>query len=360
VETTEHVQEDLIPSHVEVTRFLHHRYWCSRCRKSVRAPYAPEEVPHGHLGPRALATMVWFKYHLALPGNKIRTLLQDFCGLTVSEGAISQALQRLAGYFHQEADHILQEIRRAPRKHADETGWTVNGASRWLWTFLTERWVFNHIDPSRGSRVPKTLLGHPFRGVLSSDFFSAYNRLSGRKQKCLVHFWRDVRKARSAFAHDPPAEFLAPQKKLRRLLADARRLADRRTHLPVLVYARRVRRLKDRLFAFATGTFSHPVWQRLSARLLKHHREILTFLDVPGVPPDNNAAERAIRPHVILRNRSFQNRTDDGARAHGVLSSLVQTLLAQGRHVVDDLARVYPIHRRQRGLGPSLLFTSNR
>ena len=358
VGTTEHVQEDIVPAHVEVTRFLHHRYWCPECKTIVTASHAPDEVPYGYIGPRALATMVWLKFHLALPGNKIKAVLEDFCGLTITEGAVHKALQRLALHLGLEAGQVLAAVRNAPTKHADETGWTVNGVGHWLWSFVTRRFAYVKVDKSRGSKVPKAVLGHPFTGVMVSDFFSAYNKMSGRKQKCLVHLKREVRKAREAFAQGPPGDFKEPDKRLKRLLADAERLADKRTHMPALIYARKARRIKDRLFDFATAVYSHKFWQRISARLLKHHQAIFTYLDVPGLPSDNNAAERSIKPHVIVRNRSFQNRTDRGANAHGVLSSILQSLLLQGRPVVQELAAAYPLHRQ--GIAKPLLFTSIR
>lgn len=358
VGTTKHLQEDIIPAHVEVTRFLHHRYWCPGCKTVVTVPYAPDEVPYGYIGPRALATMVWMKFHLALPGNKIKAVLEDFCGLAITEGAIHKALQRLALHMGLEAQQVLEAVRSALIKHADETGWTVNGVGHWLWSFLTRRFAYVKVDKSRGSKIPKAVLGDPFTGVMVSDFFSAYNKMSGRKQKCLVHLKREVRKAGDAFAQGPPGDFKEPDKRLKRLLADAERLADHRTHLPALTYARRVRRIKDRLFTFATQVYSHKFWQRISARLLKHHQAIFTYLDVPGLPSDNNAAERSIKPHVIIRNRSFQNRTEKGANAHGTLSSILQSLLLQGRPVVKELAAAYPLHRQ--GAGKPILFTSTR
>ena len=359
-ETVEHIQEDIVPAHVEVTRFLHYRYWCSCCQKIVIAPHASEEVPYGYLGPRALATMVWLKYHLALPGNKIQALLYDLCGLKVSGGAVTGALQRLANHLNMESAYILKKVKEAPHKHVDETGWTVNGVGHWLWSFVSGRWAFTHIDKSRGSRVPKELLGHPFKGVVVSDFFSAYNKLQGLKQKCLVHLRRDMRKARDAFPRStgPPPDFSGPDKTLKRLLADAERLADRRGTLSPMTFLRRVRRLKQRLFDFASATYSQKFWQKISARLLKHEKELFTFLDVPGLPKDNNAAERSIRPHVIVRNRSFQNRTAAGANVHGALTSILQTLILQNKNAVPEIARAYVKHRQ--GITQPLLFTSIR
>ena len=41
-----------------------------------------------------------------------------------------------------------------------------------------------------------------------------------------------------------------------------------------------------------------------------------TYLDVPGVEPTNNVAERAIRPAVLWRKGSFG--TQSGVTVHGV------------------------------------------
>ena len=40
-EIIEHIQEDVIPAHPEVTLFKKHRYWCRHCHALVTAPYAP-------------------------------------------------------------------------------------------------------------------------------------------------------------------------------------------------------------------------------------------------------------------------------------------------------------------------------
>lgn len=356
VGVVEHRQEDIVPAHVEVTLFKRSRYWCSCCHKVLTSPYAHGQIPHGYLGPQALATMVWLKYHAALPANKIQAILHDLAGLSVSRGAITQALQRLAHHLRLESDHILKKIQEAPYKHVDETGWTINGVTHWLWSLVNARWAYNTIDKSRGSKVPKELLGHPFKGVVVSDFYSAYNKIQGTKQKCLVHLQRDIRNARDAYppGEGPPDDFNEPNKTLQRLLADAHRLAEHRDHFSPQVFARRVRRLKNRLFHFGTGVYSLKFWQRISGRILKHHQSLLTFLDHPGLSSNNNAAERSIKPHVIIRNRSFQNRTLAGARAHGILSSLVQTLILQNKQPVPEIARAFLAHSH--GTNRQILF----
>lgn len=134
--------------------------------------------------------------------------------------------------------------------------------------------------------------------------------------------------------------------KLKRTLSDAYRLDKERGKLAPWVFHQRATRLKDRLFHFACEPFSNPHWKRLSKRLLKYYREILTFLDVPGLPSDNNLAERMIRPNVIFRKISFQNMSPKGARAHETLMSLLQTLRLQDRNITHFFKTAYLRHRQ--------------
>jgi transposase len=352
VGVVEHIQEDIVPSRVEVTRFKRHRYWCGQCEKIVEAPYAPEEVPCGYLGPVTLVQMAMLKYYHGLPGNKIKKLFEVFCGLKVSEGAIAQALQRMAKWLSVEARTILEAIRQSAYVHVDETGWKINGTGHWLWAFVNQKLALYKIDRSRGSKVPKELLGNPFPGIVVSDFYSAYNKLSCRQQKCLVHLLRELRNCRGK---DPPADYRVPYKKLKRILNDAHRLQAQQGQISRLDFVRKVRRIKERLFLFATTPHSNKHWQRLSGRFLKHEKKMLTFLDFPGLPSNNNHAERMIRPHVILRNRWFHNRTDKGSAAHGTLTSILHSLLLQNKPPVSSLMQAY-LHHRQ-GSPQPILFT---
>ena len=139
---------------------------------------------------------------------------------------------------------------------------------------------------------------------------------------------------KACLGKDPPPDYRKPYEKLRRILSDAVALDERRARLSRLGFQREARNLKRRLFDFASATYSNENWKRLSKRLLKHLDEMFTFLDQPGLPKDNNPAERSIRPHVIIRNRSYQNRTPRGASAHK-------------RKALEEIQKAYPLHRQR-------------
>jgi transposase len=311
-EVTEHIQEDLIPAHVEVTLYLKHRYWCRHCECMVSAPYHGEEIPNSYLGPNVLIQTVILKYHHGLPFNKIRELFKDLCSLEVSEGALAQSLQRLGEWLSVEVSDILKAIRASPLIHRDETGWNIRGTNHWLWNAVNEKLAYYRIDRSRGAKVAREILGKNFPGTLVTDFYAAYNRLGFQAQKCLVHLKRTMKEYAQK---DSSPEFLKYHKRLRRILLDASKLEETRPELSREVFKRRLRRLKQRLFLWSCGEYENKHLKLLAKRFLKHWRSLLTFLEKRGVPSHNNLAERMIRPHVIIRNRSYLNRSEKGALA---------------------------------------------
>ena len=344
VGVSEHIQEDLIPARVEATCFRHHRYWCPGCREIVAAPPAADEIPDSYLGPQVLTHALLFKYVHGLPFNKIQTAFQQLGGLYVSEGGLAQALQRMARWLQVETRELVEAIRSAPAVHVDETGWKITGQGHWLWAFVAERLAYYRIDPSRGSLVPKGVLGPAYEGTLISDFFSAYNRLKVRQQKCWAHLLRELRESAKK---DLSQEYHGAHRALRRIFLDARRLARNRVELPAGTVFRRYRLLAERLLWWGAAPYRSKTLRRISERILKHHHQLLTFLEQPNVPMDNNHAERLIRPHVIIRNRSYQCRSPTGARTHADLMSWVQTLALQGRAIGPTLGRAYVRHRQR-------------
>jgi len=85
---------------------------------------------------------------------------------------------------------------------------------------------------------------------------------------------------------------------------------------------------------------------RLAKRLRKHRDGLFAFLDKPEVPFDNNLAERAIRPAVILRKNSQSNRSEQGAVPQAVLMSIYQMLKLRGLDPTNTITvalRTYPL-----------------
>ena len=85
------------------------------------------------------------------------------------------------------------------------------------------------------------------------------------------------------------------------------------------------------------GCAAHPC-ATLAKRVLRHQGELFTFLTAPGGEPDNNAAERAVRPLVVTRKISGGSRSPQGTTTR---ISLVQTWLAKGLNPLTEVRRLF-------------------
>jgi len=244
-ETIEHIQEDIIPAHVKVTKYCRNRYWCACCQKIIDAPYHETEVPSSRIGPNVLIHAAILKYNHCLPYRKITQVLKELAGLEVSPGALAQSLQRLSQWLNVEQETILTAIRAGPVVHIDETGWRLDGKNHWLWAFVNEKLAYYRIERSRGRRIVKDTLGDNYHGTIITDFYGVYFNLPYKRQKCLVHLLRELHKTAQ---HDTSRKYRLYYKKIKRLVKDAVKLHADRLNLNTCVYQRRFARIKKRLF----------------------------------------------------------------------------------------------------------------
>ena len=93
---------------------------------------------------------------------------------------------------------------------------------------------------------------------------------------------------------------------------------------------------------------------RTCRQLLQHQEALWTFLQIPGIEPTNNAAERALRQSVIQRKISHGVQSASGAICRSRLLTVTATLRQQGRDVWQFLEQAWIAHHRS-GVMPSLL-----
>ena len=223
---------------------------------------------------------------------------------------------------------LVEAVRSGKTIHIDETGWRVDGRNHWIWAGTTDKATIYKIDRHRSGEVANELLGDDNgERVVISDFFSAYSKVPGRKQKCLVHLMREFKKV-EAKKIELTDEFKQFKKKVLRLLRDAVRIHENITDPEVR--ERRIARIHVRLRKIYSATYSLSDCKRIAKRLRRYKDELFTFLEVNGVNWHNNDAERAIRPMVVARKNSYGSRSIVGAGNRCTLMSISESAKKRG------------------------------
>lgn len=81
------------------------------------------------------------------------------------------------------------------------------------------------------------------------------------------------------------------------------------------------------------------------ADILAHKAALWTFVDVPGVDPTDNLAERDLRALVIWRKLCFGSQSERGLRFVERIMTVAHTLRKRGRDVLAFLERTVAAHR---------------
>lgn len=334
-ETRTRYTEDIPEVTPVVTEHTIHRDWCPQCRKKVE-PNVTEALPGSTLGTRLLSLTAWLHYGL---GNTLSQIIEVFnfhLQMKISSGGLLQMWRRLAEILFPWYEQIRRETLDSAVLHADESSWRVNGKTHWLWCFANESSSLFLIDRSRGSPALEKFFTEEFGGTLVSDFWGAYNWVAcEQRQTCLVHLLRDLEHTEKY--RSPRTDWTQFAKKMRRLVRDAIRLWKRRDELTPETFASRRGRLDARLEELIDTAWDDSQARRLIKRLRRHANDLFTFLDQPGVPFDNNLAERAIRPAVIIRKNSYGNRSDQGADVQAILMSIFFTLKKRGLNPIETI-----------------------
>jgi len=322
------------PVPVEVSEHRILTRHCPACDRwqTPKVDFGDQVVGQGRLGVRLLSLLVYLRVVGRLPLRTITQYLATIHGLRLSVGGVVEALHAVRRATAPAYGALRAEARASPVAHMDETGWREGGQNGYVWTLATPgpRAVrIYEYDHSRAGAVARTLLGQ-FSGYLVTDFYCAYNNYSARQQRCWVHFLRDLHALRVDHVRD--AEVRRFVRRVIALYRLGRWAARRPTPLPAaqrLVLARRLDKEAQRLGLRYAQHKGHPC-QTLARRLLRHQGELFAFVHVDGLAPDNNLAERAVRPVVITRKISGGTRSPEGSATRLTLASLCYTWLARG------------------------------
>lgn len=318
----DHYQEDIIIPRTKVTRFRHHFYWCRDCKQVVHG-VGKGELPGSYIGPVAKSVASFLHYQLRLPYRQIRRLFRELLGLSF----VASSAPGFDRQIRIRGDPIYEKIKESlpskPFNHVDETGWRLEGVNHWLWCFAAVGAVIYLIDRSRGGKVVTSVLGKKYGGVLISDFLGAYNRIKSRKQRCLVHLLRLIKKWQVYFAQDKKRRRYFTELKglIKSILTLSESMAQKRPRNFIVRKADLVARLRRKL----QRELAHPKADKFRRKLSERVEELVTCLDFDEVCSHNNWVERLLRGNVIMRKITFGSRSDNGVRNHEVLMSLTET-----------------------------------
>lgn len=307
---------EVVPVQKEVIAYELEQGGCAQCHRVFTAP-APGVFAKGLFGNRLLAYVAEEHY---VHGTTLGRLARQ---LGLHRGSLVGALHDLAARLGRVEERLVQEYRRAPVRHADETGWRNDGKNGYAWLFCTALLSLFRFRQSRAAKVALAVFG-PDRlpGTLVVDRYAGYNQVLCFLQYCYAHLLREVQDLGKEFAQQ--AEVLKFVAVLAPLLAAAMKL--RTQGLKLAAFRQQAGQIKAQMLACVATPAQHPGIQRLQNLFRENAARLYRWAQHPSIPAENNRAERELRPLVIARKISFGSQSEQGLLTREVLMSVLHTL----------------------------------
>lgn len=327
-------EEDMAPAQKTVTKHTVETGYCANCRQRQSPLTIPAQT--AGLGPRVKA---FLGYSLTLPSlsfAQTKALLWETWHLQVSDGELTNILLEQGEKLTPLVLSLRGFINRQEGSHTDETGWNVQTETqgRYAWARTgsqTEHAVYRLGQSRGGGHFQELSAGTAPDHKEVSDDYLAYRQIPAENhQLCWAHPERKLRElsrsdclteATGAHCQSSYQTFSAIYRSVRQ----ARETALAKGQLKVAKTTQA--KLKARPKRWSKPNQLDPAkltkWKTsLRERLACY----FVCLEHPHIPPDNNKAERKLRPLVLKRKNCFGSKTQAGAQAFGNLCSVLYSL----------------------------------
>ena len=315
-----------------------HEVECPPCHTLQRGALPAGLAPLRQFGPRLEATVGYYKQEQHLSYERIIETLRDWWGVALSEGGLNCSLRRAGAAAQPQAAQIATQVAQSAVISSAETSARVKAQNSWHWVFRSEVGVVHRIEPTRSAAVIEQFMGEQCAECWVSACYSAQLQApTTRRQLCIPQQTRALQRLLEQAAQ------LAWPRAVQSLLQEAIHLWHRFSKEDALTsngYLRRVSEIENKLDALLAQDLRGTVAQTLHARFVKQRDSLLTFLHYAGVPPDNNACERALRPSVLHRKVTNGFRSEWAAKAYAALETVSETGKLQGRRTFQILVEL--------------------
>ncbi len=336
---------DLPPMALETVEHRVHQAVCGHCGEVNRGRFPEGVTAPVQYGPGVESIVQYLGAAHMIPRRRIVAVLADRFGRTLSQGTVSALLDRGAARFSGFAGQVRAAAAQAAVKHRDETGVRVHGRLKWVHVTCTKQISHFRLGESRGDVLAEAT------GISVHDFWKPYWKISDtRHAHCVAHLLREL-DHRTEFHGEEWAE---PMKQLLQGAVHEVHEAARAEEPLSADAADRIERHYDEIVASALawhearpppesragksrGRRRKRKGWNLALRLRDHREGILRFTRDPSVPPTNHDAERDLRMLKVHQNVSGGYRSEQGARNHATLRTLIETARKQGWNLLEAL-----------------------
>jgi len=301
----------IVTNHVSIEK----RCSCGQCNRGSFPGYVKPGVSYG-VNLHALVAYLSTAQHI--PFKRLVSTLKDLYGIEISQGSVSNILNRMRKQSNPGYEAIRKQIEKSPVAGADETGERLNGKLHWMWTFQNNvaTYIFQHASRGKVAIDAHFPQGLPDSILVTDRHSSYFNMDTAGHQLCLAHLLRELIYL---------GELDNEQKWSSAMLELLRDSIHQSKTIPLKEID--IGNTKEKFHSLLEQDLGKLDKKFLSLQksLIKHEQNIFMFLEYDQVPYENNASERSVRPLKVKQKVSGMFKSEHGADAFCQLHSILDT-----------------------------------
>ena len=270
---------------------------------------------------------------LRVPQVTVARSINRLFDFDLSHSTLNNCKVRIGRYYGETKIRILERIASGDLVHADETRANIKGTASYVWVLTSMREVVYVLADSREGEIVQKLLSG-FKGVLVTDFYTAYDSLGCPQQRCLIHLMRDLNDAVLDRPFDDQLKQVVTA--FANLLKPMIKTVDRRG-LKKHFLQKHLKAVERFYRALYEADYQSEAALKCKERFERNRDKLFTFLNYDGVPRNNNNAEHAIKAFARLRDVIAGSSTEKGIEEYLTLLSVCQTCKYMGVDFLDFL-----------------------
>ena len=251
----------------------------------------------------------------------------------ISSGQIYCLIKQVSQYYVYTEKLLLKKILESPVVHIDETKINIKGTSQYVWVITDGLHViFRQTETREPTLIHRLFDG--YSGVLCSDFYGGYDSIDCLQQKCWAHLIRDLNDDLRKTPFDMELEaFVTEVRDLIVPIFDAvEKFGLKKRHLHK--YQKYVNKFYEN--NVIEKNYKSSTLITYQKRFLKYKDKLFLFINMDGVPWNNNIAERAIR-HLAVQRKISGSFGPEGILYYLLLLGITQTCRFQNKSLLQFL-----------------------
>lgn len=292
-----------------VTQYRSHHHYCANCKKTYIPPsYLKIKYKYEH---SLVAYTIFQNIENKYSFQQISKNFQELFDLNIGTTTLNDFKIRFANFYRHTFDILQRRVLNSPIIYVDETPINMRFEKGYIWVLSNNRDVICFYQETREADFIRSFL-KDFKGVVVSDFYTAYDSIECEHQKCLLHLIRDLND--DLISSPFNVELKKITQSFSSLMKDIILTIDKKG-LKKYYLKKHINPSTSFIENIQLTDFKSDIAIKYQNRIRKYKDRLFTFLRHDDLSWNNNVAEFAIKQLALHRNANQQyfhkSRIDD-------------------------------------------------